>query len=162
MGLHSAGWLISQPAVDWNAQESSRRKAAAPALVPSPLERAAEVDYGDYITALDARMRDRWINMWGYGRPWRTTHDETVAKGAPLPTVDDWAEQMAYLVTLIGADHAGLGLDLMAGGLWLKDFDATSYPRLTEAMMKRGMAREEILKVLGENWLRAFETAKAP
>ena len=50
----------------------------------------------------------------------------------------------------------------MAGGLWLKDFDATSYPRLTEAMLKRGLSRADILKVLGENWLHAFETAKAP
>ena len=162
IGLHSAGWLISQPGVDWYAKESKRKAATAPVPAASPLVRAPEVDYGEYITALDARMRDRWINTWGYGRPWRTAHDETVAKGAPLPTVDDWAEQMDYLVKLIGADHAGLGLDLMAGGLWLKDFDATSYPRLTEAMLKRGLSRADILKVLGENWLHAFETAKAP
>jgi membrane dipeptidase len=83
-----------------------------------------------------------------------------VPAGPPLPTVEDWAEQIAYLVGLIGADHAGLGLDLMAGGNWLRDFDATSYPRLTEALVAQGLDAATVVKILGENWLRILDSAR--
>lgn len=65
------------------------------------------------------------------------------------------------MAALVGDDHVGLGLDLMAGGNWLRDFDATSYPRLTEALVASGLSEASILKVLGENWLRVFDTARA-
>src|SRR2546425_1146937 len=71
-------------------------------------------------------------------------------------------DQVEYLVNLVGADHVGLGVDLMAGGNWLRDFDATSYPRLTETMNARGLSPEVIRKVLGENWLRLLDEAKVP
>ena len=49
----------------------------------------------------------------------------------------------------------------MYGPYWLRDFDATCYPRLTEAFVAKGYSEETIRKLLGENWLRVFDTAKA-
>ena len=74
--------------------------------------------------------------------------------------MEDWADQIDYVVRLVGADYVGLGLDLMSGGNWLRDFDATSYPRLTEALIAKGYAPKVIRKILGENWLRLLDTAK--
>ena len=65
-----------------------------------------------------------------------------------------------YVVNLVGDDHIGIGLDLMSGGHFLRDFDATSYPRLTEAMVAKGFSEQTILKILGENWLRILDSAK--
>ena len=157
VGLHSAGWLIKQAAADWNAQDPAR--ARRPPARPAPT-RSREVDYGAYIATVDEQMRERWTKAWGYAEPWRERHDEVAAAGAPLPTVEEWAAQIRYLVELAGEDHAGLGLDLMAGGNWLRDFDATSYPRLTEALLDVGLSETAVRKVLGENWLRILDAAR--
>ena len=158
VGLHSAGWLIKQAALDWNVIRWNAAPAPAPA---APAFRSAAVDFGRYSADLDAEMRERWIDRWGYGRPWRERHDEALAAGAPLPTVEEWADQVAWVVQTVGADHIGIGLDLMAGGNWLRDFDATSYGRLTAAMLARGLDEPTMRQVLGENWLRIFDAARA-
>lgn len=158
IGLHSAGWLISQASADWNDRASAQRSVSVGRAAP-PATRDAAVDFGAYIDAVDDEMRARWADRWGYGTPWRTRHDDALAAGAPLPTVDDWAEQIAYIVGMVGPAHAGLGLDLMAGGNWLRDFDATAYPRLTQALLAQGLDTATVKKVLGENWLRILDAA---
>ena len=39
----------------------------------------------------------------------------------------------------------------------LRDFDATGYPRLTEALVAKGLPPATIRKILGENWLRLLD-----
>jgi len=160
IGLHSAGHIISQKAADWSAAQD-RLKPRAPKAkhAPEPF-RPANREYGDYIAKLDEEMRLRWVYRWNYGRPWRELQREASEAGAPLVTPEEWAEQIQYVVKRVGADHIGLGLGLMAGGNWLRDFDATRYPRLTEAMLARGMAPDVVRKVLGENWLRLLDEAR--
>ena len=108
VGLHSAGWLISQRGADWTERQSASAGQAAAAPPPRPV-RDGPVDYGAFIDALDDQMRDRWINRWGYGQPWRERHDAAAAAGAPMPTVDDWAEQIEWVVGLVGAGHVRPG-----------------------------------------------------
>ena len=157
MGLHSAGWLIDQKAMEWDRtwHSGQPRREPLPPLVLDP-----EATDRRFITELDARMRVRWLEQWGYGRPWRKNQQEVVDAGAPLPTVERWAEQVEWVVRRVGPEHIGLGLDLMAGGNWLRDFDATSYPRLTAALQARGLGPEVLHKVLGENWLRVLDAAR--
>ena len=63
------------------------------------------------------------------------------------------------MLSLVGKDDVGIGSDLIdASGL--RDFDATSYPRLTEAMVARGYSPARARKILGENWLRLLDSAK--
>jgi membrane dipeptidase len=158
VGLHSAGWLISQRAADWNERQAARR-AAAPA--PAAPTRPAAYDGSAFIDALDREMATRWKERWGYGTPWRQRHDDALAAGAPLPTVEEWAHQAAWLVDLVGDAHVGLGLDLMAGGNWLRDFDATGYRLLPPALAAAGLSEERVARVSGENWLRILEAARA-
>ncbi len=120
------------------------------------------MDYGDYIAQLDSLMADKWATTYGYGQPWRERQQEAIVAGAPVPTVEDWANQVDYIVGLAGPGHVGLGLDLMSGGNWLKDFDATSYPRLTEALLEEGHSAGVIRQILGENWLHLLDAAKVP
>jgi membrane dipeptidase len=160
VGLHSAGWIISQKSNDWT--RSHWYHAPSRSVTKSVTFRLSEVDYGDYIARLDAEMRDFWTQTFGYALPWRELQQLAIEAGAPLPTVEDWADQIDYVVKLVGADYVSLGLDLMAGGNWLRDFDATSYPRLTEALVAKGYSRTVIRKILGENWLRLLDAAKVP
>ena len=94
--------------------------------------------------------------------PWRELQQATLDAGGPLPTEDDWVEIADYVVNLVGEDYIGIGLDMMDGCCNIRGFDATSYPRLTEALVDRGYAHERIHKILGENWLRVLDAAKVP
>jgi membrane dipeptidase len=74
---------------------------------------------------------------------------------------EDWTNHVDYAVKLVGEDHVGIGLDFNGvGATSLRDVDATSYPRFTESMVARGYSPARVRKVLGENWLRLFDSAK--
>ena len=124
-----------------------------------PLLRSPTEDYGQYIAALDTPLRDSWRRS--YGRPWRERQQELIDAGAPLPTVEDWTNHVDHAVRLVGDDHVGIGLDMEAGGPYPQNFDATSYPSLTESMVARGYTPARVRKILGENWLRLFDRARA-
>jgi microsomal dipeptidase-like Zn-dependent dipeptidase len=47
---------------------------------------------------------------------WRERQQEAIDAGAPLPPVEDWVSQVDYVVKLVGTDHIGMGLDVLAGG----------------------------------------------
>jgi microsomal dipeptidase-like Zn-dependent dipeptidase len=49
---------------------------------------------------------------------------------------------------------------MMAGGDWLRDFDATSYPLLTQALLARGLSENSVRKIVGENSRRLLDKAK--
>lgn len=61
---------------------------------------------------------------------------------------------------MVCPEHVALGLDLMSGGNWQKDFNTTRYPMITEALLKNGYSNDANAKLTGENWLRLLEEAK--
>ena len=106
------------------------------------------------------------------------------ANGARL---DDFVDQVDYLVELVGVDHVGLGLDI-SEGMTEADFlerrttFLARYPELsaggefafehyytdglstmanmqliTEGLVARGYADDDVLKILGGNFVRLFE-----
>ena len=166
MGMHSSSGYIGDKLAAWRKSQTREPSGArtAPRLrhLIGGFEffRPAYEDFGDYIRRLDAKMHDRWRNG-GYGTPWRELHRKAIEAGRPLPTVDDWANQVDYVVEITGDSHIAIGLDLMSGPNMV-DFDATGYSRLTEALVKLGYSEQRIKKILGENWLRLFDAAKAP
>jgi membrane dipeptidase len=154
VGMHSSAGFLSQKYQEWSRGRPAQQGAQRPAL---PLLQSPTQDYGKYVAALDTRLRDNWKR--NYSRPWRELQRELIDAGAPLPTVEeDWMNHVDHAVKLVGDDHVGIGLDMEAGGRYLRDFDATSYPRLTEAMVARGYSPARVRKILGENWLRMFDT----
>ena len=166
MGMHSSSGYIGEKLAEWRksrAREGGGRRAAPRLrhlIKDFEFFRPSYEDFGDYITSLDAKMHELWSNS-GYGKPWRELHRKAVEAGRPLPTVDDWADQVDYVVEMVGDGHIAVGLDLMSGPN-MGDFDASGYPRLTEALVKKGYSEQRIKKILGENWLRLFDAAKAP
>jgi membrane dipeptidase len=114
-------------------------------------------DYGQSIAMLDSRNRDSWRR--NFARPWRELQQEVLDAGGPLPTPEDWADHVDYAVKLVGDDYIGIGTDMQAGPN-MRDFDATSYPRLTEALVARGYNESRVRKILGGNWLRVLDRAK--
>ena len=164
VGIHSSASQLSQEFLDWAGAQSS----APPVDWLQDLVRPPSGDYGKYIEALDAEMRENWTRErgsrggTGFGVRWRERQQKTVDAGGPLPTEEDWAAHVEHGVNLVGEDYIGIGMDMMSGGSNIRDFDATSYPRLTEALVGRGYGPSRVRKILGENWLRVLDAAKVP
>lgn len=102
-------------------------------------------------------------------------------------TLDEYVDQMEQVIDLVGIDHVGIGLDVNED-MTVEDFGArrpgflASYPELsaggdfpfehyyvkgmsmgnllplTENLLQRGLAEEDVIKVLGGNFLRLFES----
>ena len=156
VGIHTSASFLSQQYLDWSRGRQIQQGARAQRPALEPLLRSPAEDYGQYIAALDTRRR----NGWGRDRPWRERQQELLDAGAPLPTVEDWTNHVDYAVGLVGEDYVGIGLDMIGAQTLIRDFDAASYPRLTESMVGRGYSPAKVRKVLGENWLRLFDRAR--
>jgi membrane dipeptidase len=72
-------------------------------------------------------------------------------------TIDQWLEPVEAVIQLAGEDHVALGSDLDGGPTFpLGMRDVRDFPKLTEAMQRRGWSETRIRKFLGENTLRVF------
>lgn len=81
-------------------------------------------------------------------------------KDLPKGTISDVADHIDYIRKRIGIDHIGLGADYdgvtsLPAGLE----DVSTYPRLTEELLKRGYIESDVHKILGGNVIRAFREA---
>ncbi len=73
-------------------------------------------------------------------------------------TVDDVVADIEYVIELVGPDHVGLGSDLYGMAQAPKGLeDMSGLPAITRALVARGHSDEDILKILGGNFLRVFE-----
>ena len=67
-------------------------------------------------------------------------------------------DHIDYIVKLVGDDYVGLGSDYdgvssLPEGLE----DVTTYPKITEELLRRGYSKKSIKKILGGNVLRVMK-----
>ncbi|MBK8021247.1 MAG: dipeptidase [Chloroflexi bacterium] len=75
------------------------------------------------------------------------------------PDVNAIVDAIDTMIQHVGEDHVGIGTDFVSLAHVPADLaDVSQLPRLTDAMVRRGFSDEAILKVLGGNLLRVFET----
>jgi membrane dipeptidase len=77
--------------------------------------------------------------------------------GCPTAKLEDVVDHIVHAATVAGIDHVGLGSDFdgvpaLPQGLQ----SAAALPRITERLMERGFSDTDVLKVLGENFMRTF------
>ena len=79
----------------------------------------------------------------------------------PLPyaTLDNVLDHIEYVVKLIGIDHVGIGSDYDGVGDSLPTDlkDVSSYPSLIQGLLNRGYSDENIIKILGGNFMRVWK-----
>jgi membrane dipeptidase len=151
IGLHSSGAQISPTYSRWlRGKEMPGNRPLAPLVMASPRD-----GYAEYIRGLDATVKARWVER--YDKPWT----EQVANEAPGPTLDEWVEQVDYVINLVGEDHVAMGFDQSRGGGYFRNFDATKYPDITAALVRKGYSEARIRKILGGNWMRLFSAVEA-
>lgn len=86
------------------------------------------------------------------------------AETEPLPKVplSVLIDHIDHAVKVAGIDHVGLGSDFDGVDALPDGLDGIdSLPKITQALVERGYKDDEILKILGGNFLRVFEQAEA-
>jgi membrane dipeptidase len=88
-------------------------------------------------------------------RQWQREHP--IATGS----VHDVVDHIEHIIQVAGVDHVGLGSDFDGISAVPKQLeDVSCYPYITQELLNRGHGKEEILKILGGNLLRAFRQAE--
>ena len=78
--------------------------------------------------------------------------DEVRSLRPPLSALLD---HLDYIVKLVGVDHVGLGSDFDGVNSTPQQLDdVTSFPLITKELRKRGYSKEDVKKILGENFIR--------
>jgi membrane dipeptidase len=81
----------------------------------------------------------------------------------PLPkaSVHHVVDHIEHIIQTAGIDHVGLGSDFDGIGSVPEQLeDVSKYPVITQELLNRGYTKEQIVKVLGGNLLRAFRGAE--
>jgi len=96
------------------------------------------------------------------------TYDETVAiekKWAaqfPRPPLKSLIDHIDHIAKVAGIDHVGLGSDFDGVTSLPEGIDSVAdLPRITQALLQRGYTREQIIKILGGNFLRVMREVEA-
>ena len=76
-------------------------------------------------------------------------------------TIHDVIDHIDHIVKVAGIDHVGIGSDF-DGVTMLPDqlHDVSTYPYITQALLDRGYAADDIRKILGQNVLRVMREAE--
>jgi membrane dipeptidase len=73
------------------------------------------------------------------------------------PTLSTLVDHIDYIVKLVGDDYVGIGSDFDGVSSLPKGIDdVTSYPKITEELLRRGYSVQSIRKILGGNVLRVM------
>jgi membrane dipeptidase len=86
-------------------------------------------------------------------------HEEIEAP-IPRPPLDRVLDHVDHAVKVAGIDHVGLGSDfdgISSAPRGLED--VSKLPALTRGLLERGYTDEEVIKILGGNFLRVFDRA---
>lgn len=125
--------------------------------------REAEAAQPDLRGQIEARIKARC----GEESPeWIVVGDqvvrECVAEGK-LPRVE-WTkivDHVDHAVSVAGVDHVGLGSDFDGADMPYGMDDASCFPRITDALLKKGYSEPDVQKILGGNTLRLMEDVEA-
>ncbi len=88
---------------------------------------------------------------------------ERFRKENPIPqaTIHHAVDHLEHIIKTAGIDHVGLGSDFDGINAVPKQLeDVSCYPFITQELLNRGYKKEQILKVLGGNLLRAMREAE--
>lgn len=112
---------------------------------------------GKAFAELRARMHDDPIAF-------RAELEKLKAAGEPFPKVplSVLLDHIDHMVKVAGVDHVGLGSDFDGVDALPEGLDGVdALPRLTLELVRRGYSDEDVLKILGGNFLRVLEAAEA-
>jgi membrane dipeptidase len=90
---------------------------------------------------------------------YRETNDlaKESAQRVPRPALKVLIDHIDHIAKVAGVDHVGLGSDFDGVDSLPAGIDSVAdLPKITQALVERGYTREQIHKILGGNFMRAF------
>jgi membrane dipeptidase len=154
VGIHGAAAVVGKKYRQWMASNpagaANSGKAVFGMVGYQPSFTRPPGDHGEFIERMDREFRARWLAL----ADWK----EDPSALSSLPTIDEWAEHVDYVIKLVGADHVAIGLDMVAGRSAIPA-DPTGYPDLLAAL-RRITTPANVRKIVGENWMRVLGQAK--
>jgi membrane dipeptidase len=87
----------------------------------------------------------------------RINHEAMRAGQLPVVGWEKIVEHIDHAVRIAGVDHVGLGSDFDGATMPLGMEDASKLPKITDALLKKGYAEQDVQKILGGNLLRVME-----
>ena len=84
-------------------------------------------------------------------------------KDHPIPrgTIHDAVDHIEHIIKIAGIDHVGLGSDFDGiDSVPVQLEDVSKYPLITQELLNRGYSKDQIIKVLGTNFMRVFRAAE--
>jgi membrane dipeptidase len=155
VGIHGAAMLVGKRYRNWTAEHREKAADAAkstPNMVGyQPNFPRNPGDRGEYIERFDKEFGDIWRS--------RAAWKEMTEREPLVPTANEWAEHVDYVIRTVGADHVAIGLDL-AGARSAVPMNSGGYGDIVAAL-RRITTAENVRKITGENWFRVLDTAKA-
>jgi membrane dipeptidase len=82
------------------------------------------------------------------------------AMAKPRATLDDVLKHLFHAIEVAGVDHVGIGADMDGGGGVAGLEDVADYPKITAALLKRGLSEADVAKIWGGNTLRVLRAAE--
>ena len=80
----------------------------------------------------------------------------------PRPPLKSLIDHIDHIAQVAGIDHVGLGSDFDGVTSLPQGIDSVAdLPKITEALLQRGYTREQVLKILGGNFLRVMHQVEA-
>jgi len=102
---------------------------------------------------------EKWMEQYDSAtvrKMWRQFNDSTL--DANRPTLAELVDHIDYIVKLAGDDYVGIGSDFDGvSSLPIGLDDVTTYPRITEELLRRGYSERSIKKILGGNVMRVMK-----
>jgi membrane dipeptidase len=155
VGIHGGATAVGKQYRKWMAEKPENAANATNAVLGmvghQPSFTRPPGDRGEFIARMDEESRKRWRTLGAW---------KEMAEAQPaLPTPEEWADQVDYVIKTVGADHVGIGLDMVAGRSAVPR-NASGYGDLVAAL-NRITTLENVRKITGENWFRVLGQAKA-
>jgi membrane dipeptidase len=155
IGIAGGAGIVGRRYRKWMAENPDKAangaKAALGMVGYQPSFARAPGDHGEFIARMDEEFRERWRV--------KTEWKEDPQAASALPTADEWAEHVDYVINTVGADHVAIGLDMNSGRSAVPG-NASGYTDLVVAL-NRITTVENVRKITGENWFRVLDQAKA-
>jgi membrane dipeptidase len=155
VGIHGAAAVVGKRYRKWMSENPAAAANASKAVFDmvgyQPSFTRSPGDHGEFIERMDKEFRERWLAL--------TEWKEDPSATPFLPTADEWAEHVDYVIKLVGADHVAIGLDMVTGRSSVPP-DPSGYGDLIAAI-KKITTPENVRKIVGENWMRVLGQAKA-
>ena len=155
VGIHGGAAVVGRRYRKWLADNPDKASNASKVVLEmvghKPSVPRAPGDHGEYIEKMDHEFHQHWMALG----EWR----EDPQAQTFVPTADEWAEQVDYVIKTVGADHVAIGLD-MVGVRSSVPQNAGGYAEIFAAI-RRVTTPENARKISGENWFRVIGQARA-